>query len=70
METLFVFLNVQLWISQRIGNLQILLETGLLKRKKTKTNKNKQTNNKNIKIALSLGYPSSYFHNKRCNMLL
>ena len=54
METLFVFLNVQLLISQRIGNLQILLETGLLKRKKTKTkiNKNKQkTNKQTIKIS-------------------
>ena len=34
METLFVFLNVQLYISLRIGNLQILLEIGLWKRKK------------------------------------
>ena len=25
---------------------------------------------KKIKIALSLGYPNSYFYNKRCNMLL
>ena len=24
---------------------------------------------KKIKIALSVGYPSSYFYNKRCNML-
>ena len=40
METLFVFLNVQLKISLRIGNLQMLLEIGLLKReKKTKQNK-------------------------------
>ena len=67
METLFVFLNVQLKISLRIGNLQMLLEIGLLKREKK--NKTKQ-NNKKIKIALSLGYPSSYFYNKRCNMLL
>ena len=34
METLFVFLNVQLQISLRIGNLQMLLEIGLLKTKK------------------------------------
>ena len=67
METLFVFLNVQLKISLRIGNLQMRLEIGLLKREKK--NKTKQ-NNKKIKIALSLGYPSSCFYNKRCNMLL
>ena len=42
-----------------IGNLQMLLDSGLLKKKKKK---------KDIKIALSLGYPSSY--NKRCNMFL
>ena len=50
----------------------MLLEIGLLKRKKTK-NKTKQKpkkKKKEIKIALSLGYPSSYFYNKRCNMLL
>ena len=39
------------------------------KAKKTKT-KTKQKPEKNIKIALSLGYPSSYFYNKRYNMLL
>ena len=38
METLFVFLNVQLQISLLIGNLQMLLEIGLLKKK----NKNKR----------------------------
>ena len=43
METLFAFLNVQLLIFLRIGNLQMLLEIGLLKRKtKTKTKKQKQ----------------------------
>ena len=41
METLFVFLNVQLLIFLRIGNLQMLLEIELLKRKK-KTKKQKQ----------------------------
>ena len=65
METLFVFLNVQLQISLLIGNLQMLLEIGLLKKKKQKPKKEKE-----IKIALSLGYPSSYFYNKRYNMLL
>ena len=34
--------------------------------KLTKQNKSK----KKIKIALSLGYPNSYFYNKRWNMLL
>ena len=62
METVFVFLNVQLWISLRIGNLQMLLEIGLFKKKEEKR--------KEIKIALSLGYPNSYFYDKRCNMLL
>ena len=37
------------------------------KKKKKKERKKKR---KEIKIALSLGYPNSYFHNKRCNMLL
>ena len=63
METVFVFLNVQLWISLRIGNLQMLLEIGLFKKKK-------EEKRKEIKIALSLGYPNSYFYDKRCNMLL
>ena len=39
------------------------------KQKKTKT-KTIQKPEKNIKIALSLGYPSPYFYNKRYNMLL
>ena len=39
----------------------MLLEIGLLKKKNKK---------KDIKIALSLGYASSSFCNKRCNMLL
>ena len=52
----------------------MMLEIGLLKRKKQKQ-KQKQKQNKtkakkNFKIALSLGYPRSYFYNKRCNMLL
>ena len=54
----------------------MLLEIGLFK--KTKQNKknthtekkNKKKKKKEIKIALSLGYPNSYFYNKRCNMLL
>ena len=70
METLFVFLNVQLWISLRVGNLQMLPEIELFKKKKKRKNKKKKEKKK-IKIALSLGYPYSYFYNKRwCNMLL
>ena len=57
METLFVFLNVQLLISLRIGNLQSAAWDWIIRQKK-------------IKIALSLGYPDSYVYNKRCNMLL
>ena len=30
----------------------------------------KEEKRKEIKIALSLGYPNSYFYDKRCNMLL
>ena len=58
MKTLFVFLDVQLWISLRIGNLQFAAWDWITQKKKK------------IKIALSLGYPNSYFYNKRCNMLL
>ena len=39
------------------------------KKQKQKQNKTK-AKKKNSKIALSLGYPSSYFYNKRCNMFL
>ena len=80
METLFVFLNVQFvnLAKLRIRNLQILLEIGLLKKKKTEQNKTKkkekrkrkERKRKEIKIALSLGYPNSYFYNKRCKILL
>ena len=61
----------------RIRNLQILLEIGLLKKKteqnktkKKEKKKRKERKRKEIKIALSLGYPNSYFYNKRCNMSL
>ena len=51
MESLFVFLNVQLYISLCIGNLQMLLETELLKNKQTnkqqKQNKTKSKINQN-----------------------
>ena len=60
METLFVFLNVQLLIFLLMGNLQMLLEIGLLKRKKqqqqqkTKTKQTKAKKNQNcIKSGLS-----------------
>ena len=56
----------------------MLLEIGLFKQKKNKTKRNKkrekkrkrkERKRKEIKIALILGYPNSYFYNKRCNML-
>ena len=41
------------------------------KHKQTKQNKSKNIKRrKEIKIAVSLGYPKSYFYNKRCKMLL
>ena len=51
METLFVFLKVQLYISLTIDNLQMLLEIELFKKKERK----KERKEKKIKIALSLG---------------
>ena len=42
METLVVFLNVQLKISLRIGNLQMLLEIGLFKKRKEKEREKKE----------------------------
>ena len=40
------------------------------KKRKKKERKIKEKKRKEIKIALSLGYPNSYFYNKRCIMLL
>ena len=55
----------------RLDNLQMLLDTELLKKKKKEKQKKKRKSKLHkIKIALSLGYPNSYFFNKRCNMLL
>ena len=51
-----------------IVNLATYRQIGWLKTKQNKT-KAKQKR-REIKIALSLGYPNSYFYNKRCNMLL
>ena len=53
METLVVFLNVQLKISLRIGNLQMLLEIGLFKKKEKKKKekrKKKEHKVKEIKV--------------------
>ena len=44
----------------------MLLDIELFKKKKQR----EAEEEKKIKIALSLGYPNSYFYNKRCNMLL
>ena len=70
METLFVFFNVQFtnaawdWIIYK-------KEKKKNRKQKDKTKKKtKQKPEKNIKIALSLGYPSSSFYDKRYNMLL
>ena len=38
--------------------------------KQKKEKEKEEEEEKKIKIALSLGYPNSYFYNKRCNMLL
>ena len=46
-----------------MGNLQMLLEIGLFKRKK----RNKKINQK---CCIKSGLPNSYFFNKRCNVLL
>ena len=44
----------------------MLLEIGLFKKKQNKTKQSKtKTTTKKIQIALSLGYPNSYFYNKR-----
>ena len=43
---LICVLNVQLKISLRIGNLQMLLEIGLFKKRKQKKNKKKKKENK------------------------
>ena len=69
METLFVFFNVQFtnaawdWIIYK-------KEKKNRKQKNKNKKKKKQKPEKNIKIALSLGYPSSSFYDKRYNMLL
>ena len=59
----------------------MLLEIGLFRKtkqnrtkqnqkKKKREEKRKERKRKEMNIALSLGYPNSYFYNKRCNMLL
>ena len=52
--------------------LEMLLEIGLLKKKKkeNKTKAKKEKKRKEMKIALSLGYPNSYFYNKKEEALL
>ena len=60
METLFLFLNVNLATYRQFTN---AAWDWIIQKKK-------EEKRKEIKIALSLGYPNSYFYNKRCNMLL
>ena len=43
------------------------IEIGLFKKEKKGRKKKRKEKNP---TALSLGYPNSYFYNKRCNMLL
>ena len=66
-ETLFVFFECTIvnLATYRLGNLQMLLAIELFQKKKEEEEEEKK-----IKIALSLGFPNSYFYNKRCNMLL
>ena len=65
METLFVFFEctiVNLTTCRQFTN---AAWDWMIKKKKKEEEERKE-----IKIALSLGYPNSYFYNKRCNMLL
>ena len=49
----------------------MLLEIRLFNKKiKTKNKKKKGRKRKEINIAVSLGYPNSYFYDKICSMLL
>ena len=60
METLFLFLNVNLATYRQFTN---AAWDWIIQKKK-------EEKRKEIKIALSLGYPNSYFYDKRCTMLL
>ena len=46
------------------------LEIGLFEKEKKERKKKRKEKKKKNPTALSLGYPNSYFYNKRCNMLL
>ena len=78
METLFVFfectiLNLATYrqFTSAAWDWIIIKKKNKTTKKQNKTNNNNNNNNKKkIRIALSLGYPSSFFYNKRCNMLL
>ena len=69
METLFVFecSIVNLATYRQFTN---AAWDWIIKKKKQKQKQNKtKANKKNFKIAVSLGYPSCYFYNKRCMLL-
>ena len=69
METLFVFFKgtiVNLATYRQFTN---ATWDWIIKKKKIQKQKQTTTTTK-IGIALSPGYPGSYFYNKRCNMLL
>ena len=42
----------------------------IIQKRKERKKKEKKSKEKKNQTALSLGYPNSYFYNKRCNMLL
>ena len=65
METAIVFLNVNLATYRQFTN--AAWDWIIQKKKKERKQERKR---KEIKIAWSLGYPYSYFYNKRCNILL
>ena len=72
METLFVFecsiVNLATYRQFTNAAWDLIIKK---KKQKQKQKQNKtKAQKKNFKIAVSLGYPSSYFYNKRCNMLL
>ena len=55
---------VNLTTYRQFTNAARIIVLGLFKEKKERKKKEKK------RIALSLGFPNSFFYNKRCNMLL
>ena len=63
MGTLFVFLNEQLKNLAKYRQFTNAAWDWIIQKKK-------EEEEKKIKVALSLGYPNSYFYDKKCNILL